>query len=108
MSETHEINYLLTINAEPTYSEMRKLEIILIRNLNYIRRLAGSEQLDKIIQKIQEVIMWMRIMEMAFRAFEMAAGPLGWAYAITSIIGAGFATAGLVFGDQLEIQSHGK
>ena len=90
MSET-EIQYNLTVTTELAYSEIRKLEITAMRVLGYIRRLTGDERLDAAITKIQQAIMAIRAMQMAMRALEMASGPIGWAFAATSIVGAAFA-----------------
>jgi len=86
-----EIEYVLTVNTELAYSEIRKLEITAMRVLGYLRRLTGNEDVDGAIMKIQQLITAIRAMQMAMRAMEFASGPIGWMFAATSIIGAAFA-----------------
>jgi hypothetical protein len=92
MSEQVEIQYNLTISTELATSEIRKLEIVLMRALGYLRRLTGDEQVDRAIFKIQQLITTIRAMQLAMRALELASGPIGWAFAAVSIAGAAFAT----------------
>jgi hypothetical protein len=93
MAEQHEIEYLLTVNADLSFGTMRKLESVIVRNLAYVQRLFGNEDLNKAIDTVQRAIMTLRIMQSALHAFEIASGPLGWAYAITAGVGAAFATS---------------
>jgi hypothetical protein len=88
MSEYHEIQYSLMLNAEMTYGELRKVEITMIRILSYIKRFCGDENIDKAIKKIEAVIMACRAAQIAIRALEAAEGPIGWAYAATTTVGA--------------------
>ncbi len=91
MSEQNEIQYSLTVNTELTYNEIRKLETVLIRVLSYVERLAGNADLTKLINIIQATITAVRSLQMALRALELASGPIGWAYAATGVVAAGFA-----------------
>ena len=87
---SQEIQYSLTVNTEMTYNEVRKLEIVLVRVLSYIEKLTGGDPtLAKLINTIQSIIVTIRTLQMAIRALEMASGPIGWAYAGTSLIAAG-------------------
>jgi hypothetical protein len=90
MSETTEIQYNLTLNTEMTYNELRKLEIILMRCLSYASRLTGDENLKRGIQVLQQAITTLRTLQLTMRAVQMASGPIGWAYAATSLVGVGF------------------
>lgn len=83
-----EIEYLITANIEPGYSELRKLEMSMIRILSYIKRFCGNEQIDKAITKIEALIMAIRAAQIAIRALEVAEGPIGWIYAATTTVGA--------------------
>jgi hypothetical protein len=90
MSEANEIQYNLVVNTELSYNEVRKLEIILMRCLSYASRLTGSEDLKKGIQVLQTAITTLRTLQIAMRAVQLASGPIGWAYAATSVIAVGF------------------
>jgi multidrug transporter EmrE-like cation transporter len=92
------VNYLLSINIEPSYTNLRKLEVILFRNLNYLKRLTGgSEDVNKAIEGIQRLIMILRTAMITLKAFEAAAGPVGWAYAITTGVGLVLTSGDLVY-----------
>lgn len=86
--DTRTIEYLITANIEPGYTELRKLEMSLMRILTYIKRFCGNEQIDKAIDKIQVLITAIRAAQIAIRALEAAEGPVGWIYAATTTIGA--------------------
>lgn len=91
MSVQEEIQYNLTVNTELAYNEVRKLEVVLMRVLSYIERLTGGHpELAKFINIIQSAITALRTLQMAIRAVELASGPIGWAYAATSVIAVGF------------------
>lgn len=72
-----------------TYSELRKIEIVMIRILSYVRRFCGNEELGKMLEYIEKAIMSLRMLQVTMRAIEMAEGPIGWAYAGVSMLGAG-------------------
>jgi hypothetical protein len=98
MSEHTEINYSLMLNTELTYGELRKIEIIFMRVLGYIRRLAGgNEDLAACIEWIQKTIMWLRQMQMMIHAIEIASGPIGWAYAAVTVVGMAFTTTDMMY-----------
>lgn len=84
MSEYHEVQFSLALNADVTYGEIRKLEITLIRILGYIQRFSGDERIDKAVMKVEKLIMTIRYAQIAIRAFEIAEGPIGWIYALTT------------------------
>lgn len=90
-SENNEIQYSLSLNTDLTYSEVRKLETVLMRVLSYIERLTGDNpSLVKLINTIQSAITALRTLQSAIRAVEVASGPIGWAFAATSVVTAGF------------------
>ena len=97
MSNT-EIQYNLSVSTELTYNEFRKLEIVLVRCLNFASRLTGDENLKKGIQVIEKTIMTLRTLQMAIRAVQAASGPIGWAYAATTVVATGFAMYDLTTG----------
>lgn len=81
-----EIQYSLTINTELAYSDIRKLEITLMRVLGYLKTMIGDERIDRAIMKVQQFISVLRVAQIAMRAFEAATGPVGWAYAATTLV----------------------
>jgi hypothetical protein len=89
MGEQNEIQYSLTLNTEMAYSDVRKLEIVLVRCLSYASQLTGDPNLKKGIQTIEQAIMSLRMLQIAIRQAEIAAGPIGWALALTSGIATG-------------------
>ncbi len=82
-----EIQYSLTVNTEMTYSELRKLETVLMRVMGYVQRFSGNTDLNKFLEMIQKLIVTVRSLQMAIRALQLASGPIGWAYAATTIAG---------------------
>jgi len=94
LSETTEINYLLTVNADLTYSELQKIETMLTSLASRLRRLTGNENIDKFIAKVQEAINYVRALQVAVTAFMAAAVPgAGWVKAAW----VGFAAANAAF-----------
>jgi hypothetical protein len=87
--ESHVVDYLLMVDVEPTYANLRKLEMSMIRILHYISRFCGDENINKAIKKIETTIMLVRSCQIAIRALEAAEGPIGWLYALTTVAGAG-------------------
>ncbi len=56
-----------------------------VRTLNMmvilVSQMTGDKNIDKSIQKIQQLTMSFMHLRMAILAFQMASGPVGWAYA---------------------------
>jgi hypothetical protein len=56
-----------------------------VRTLNMmmilVTQMTGDKNVDKAIQKIQQLTMSFMHLRMAMLAFQMASGPVGWAYA---------------------------
>lgn len=88
---TQDLVITLSVNTEMTYNELRKVEMSILRILSYIRRFSGNEQIDKAIQKVMQLISAIRMAQIAIRALEIAEGPIGWIYAITTTVGAAIA-----------------
>jgi hypothetical protein len=93
MSQSQTIEYNLSINADMTFSDIRKLEISLVRCLNLAQRFTGDENLKNGLQTMQKAIMTLRTLQTAYRAVQiarMAAGdPLAWFSAATMVASAG-------------------
>ncbi len=84
-SERTEIEYGLLVNADAAYGDIRKVEIICMRLLSIVSKMAGGNpSLQNYINMIQKTVMWVRHLQMVLHAFEVAVktGPLGWVYAI--------------------------
>jgi C4-type Zn-finger protein len=71
-----------------SYHEVRQVEIILMRTLTLIERATGSKEIQQAINKVQTLIMTIRMAQIAMHALEVASGPIGWAYAATTVISA--------------------
>ena len=98
MSEQHSIDYLLSVNIEPSYTNLRRLELILYRNMNYLKRLTGREDVAGAVDTLQKLIMWLRMAQITLHAFQLAAGPIGWAYFATTAVGLAFTTGDMLLG----------
>lgn len=98
MSQSQTIEYTLAVNTEMSYSDIRKLEMVLIRCLNLAQRFTGDENLKNGIATMQKAIMTLRTLQMAYHTVQlarMAAGdPIAWLYAASSV-----ATAGMTLYD---------
>lgn len=95
MSAHNEIEYTLTLNTQLTYSEIRKLEISMMRILGYIQRLTpGNTDLHRLIDTMQSAITVLRSMQIALHAVQiarMSAGdPIAWLSAGTTVVAVGF------------------
>jgi hypothetical protein len=93
-----EVQFSLSVMlGEATYSDLRKLEIITMRVLSYIRRLSGNESINAAIAQIQKIMVWLRTMQMMLHSIQVAqsavtGGPLGWAMAAMNIVAFAFTT----------------
>lgn len=90
----------LTVNVKAdlsmTYSELRKLETGLIRVAEGLSRITGNERVDAALQKFQQMIMMVRILQMEFRLLQLSAGPIGWFFFGTSLVSAGFSLSSMM------------
>ena len=87
------VTFNLEINVEQTFSQVRRLELLLYRTIGLIRRLGLPENIEEAISKIQRLVMVIRLAHSAIIAFQVASGPIGWALAAVSI-GTAAVTAG--------------
>jgi hypothetical protein len=90
VSVNQQIEFSLALNAEMSYNELRKLETSLVRILSMVSRFTGGENITRAIRTVERMIMTLRTLQIAIRAVEMAAGPIGWLYAATTVAAAGF------------------
>lgn len=95
MSDSTSLQYSLTVNTDTAYSDIRKLETIIIRCLNYAERLTGDPNLKQGMQTIQRAIVLLRTLQQTIRLTQLAlipgAGLIAGALAATSAVGSGFA-----------------
>jgi hypothetical protein len=88
------VEYLLTVNAEQAETDLRKIETMIIKLTDYIRRLSGDENLDNLMLKIQQTINYLRVLQVTITAVQAALIPgAGWMKAAW----AGFAIANVGF-----------
>jgi hypothetical protein len=93
---TTEIQYSLSLQINPlTYSEVRKLEISLMRILSYLEMATGSPEIQKFINSVQAAIVAVRSLQIAIHALEAATGPIGWVYAGTTVAAAALSGYGI-------------
>ena len=100
------VQYGLSVNTEVAMSDIRKLEISLIRVLGYAQRLTGDENLQKGIKTIQSAITALRTLQITIRQTEMATGPIGWLLALTSAVNSGL-SIGEAFSGLKETSTYG-
>lgn len=67
-----EIEYTLTVNVEDAITQMQKVERIALRLLSLIKRASGSESLDILMRKLQEIIIMARTAQLALSFMAMA------------------------------------
>lgn len=89
MSQQVEVDYLLTVNTGPSYNEIRRLEMSLMRLMSLVKQFSGNEDINQLIDYIQKAIMIVRSLQIALRALQAASGPIGWLYAATTLLGTG-------------------
>jgi hypothetical protein len=95
MSQQVEIDYTLNLMiGDMTYTDLRRIEMSMIRIGNDLNRIFPNSPASKIITDIQRIIMLARQAQIAIRAAEMAMIPgAGWIaglYAATTAVGVGF------------------
>jgi len=97
MEETVTLN--LELNVEQTMSELRKVELLAYRSLGLLKRLGLPEDIEQGIEKLQRLIMTIRLAHtaiMAFQAVLLAGTPIGWGLAIVAGASAAFSAGDFV------------
>lgn len=89
MNQDTVVSFSLEVNVEDAYKEVRKLETILARSLNMVKRLSGGdENLQTTIDRIQRLITVVNSLRLAYRALQLArmatGDPIAWGLAIIS------------------------
>lgn len=101
--EDHTVSFSLELNVREAEERVRKLETILYRSMDIVKRLSGSEDLNALISQAQKAIQianQLRLALLALQAARMAAGdPLAWAMA-----GIAVAEVGISIGSEMEMR----
>jgi hypothetical protein len=97
------IAYALTVNTEMAYSDVKKLEIVLVRCLGYAERLTGDPNLKNGINTVQNAIVALKSLQQVMRMTQIASGPIGWALLATSAIAAGVSAGTTISGVMMDI-----
>ncbi len=96
------VTFNLELNVEKTTSSIRRLEGLLYRSMGLLKRFSGDENIDAAITKIQQLVLFIRLLHSAIIYLEAATGPIGWAFAAVGVVSAGFAVGDIM----MEMQSH--
>jgi uncharacterized protein YaaW (UPF0174 family) len=83
-----EVDYTLNLLInEGTYTDLRKIEMTMMRMFTILNRIFPNSPVSKIIQDLQHTLMVLHQVQATIRAVELASGPIGWAYAGVSVAG---------------------
>lgn len=105
MSEEQTVTFNLELNVERAISSARQLESVFFRALALAQRLGLPENIEQGIQKIERLIMTIRLLHTAFIMLE-ASTPYGWAMALLSVSGVAITTAEMTHEYMGEVQGH--
>ena len=107
MSQSIELEYLLTVNTDQCVGEIRRLESALMRALHLFSILGLPPKIEEQIREIQRIIVAINSLTTAYHALQvarMAAGdPIAWATA-----GIQVATTIVSLGNQIEYSTRGR
>ena len=67
------------------YHSVREMETLLNRVLIMIEQGSGSKEISQFINKIQRLITIIRLAQYSIHSFYVAAGPIGWALALSGL-----------------------
>jgi hypothetical protein len=91
------VTFNLELNVEYVMSNLRRLELLLYRSLALASRLGLPENIDVAINKIQRMVMVIRLLHTSMIALEAASGPIGIALAAVGLVSFGVTTGDLVY-----------
>ncbi len=77
----HDVVVNLDINAAKAETQLRQVETLLYRSLALFGRLGLPENIDAAINKVERLVMVIRLLHTSAIALEAATGPVGWALA---------------------------
>ena len=107
MSQSIELEYLLTVNTERCVSEISRLSSALMRALHLFDIMGLPPKVDAQIREIQRIVVAVNSLTTAYHALQvarMAAGdPIAWAVA-----GIQVATTIVSLGNQFEYSTRGR
>lgn len=85
-AEEETVSFSLEVNVEQAYTELRRVQTLLYRTLGLIRRLGGGdEDIIRVIDKLQRLIMIMNMVRLTAIAMHTAMGPVGWGLAAVGL-----------------------
>lgn len=87
MSMDETVSFSLEVNVEPANVELRRLQTLLFRTLNLMRRANLPEDLDRAIAMMERTIATLNQLRLTIAAFYAASGPIGWGLALVALIG---------------------
>ena len=96
MSTEETITFNLELNVEQAFSKTRQIETLLFRVLRLFGRISKilgipeDSPASVIIERIQKIVMMVRLLHTSVILLETASGPIGWVK-----LGVGAATAGV-------------
>lgn len=105
MSEEQTVTFNLELNVERALSNVRQLESVFFRALSLAQRLGLPEDIEQGIQKVQRMVMMLRLLHTTMIMVE-AATPYGWAMALISVAGVSITAAEMTHEVMGEIQGH--
>lgn len=83
---TEDLIFSLALDIAPSYSELRKIEAIVMKVGQIIKRMGFGETVDQVIDGINKINMGVRLLQVTVHAFEIATGPIGWIYAGVTLV----------------------
>lgn len=83
---TEDLIFSLALDIAPSYTELRKIEAIVMKVGQIIKKMGFGETVDQVIDGINKINMGVRLLQVTVHAFEIAAGPIGWIYAGVTLV----------------------
>jgi hypothetical protein len=83
---TEDLIFSLALDIAPSYSELRKIEAIVMKVGQIIKKMGFGETVDQVIDGINKINMGVRLLQVTVHAFEIAIGPIGWIYAGVTLV----------------------
>jgi hypothetical protein len=84
------VTFNLELNTEILTDNLRQLERLAYRALGLLQRFGLPEDVNQAVEKIQRLVMTIRLLHSAIIMLQTASGPIGWALALTAVGSAAF------------------
>ncbi len=84
-SETQTLDFILSVDVEPTRKELRQLVAVLNRALSLLQKMGLPPEFNDMINMIQKAIMTVRMLQFTVAAAYAGMGPIGWAFFLSGI-----------------------